>query len=1243
MSSDEQLDVMACPLTGTHLIEASAGTGKTWTLCALYVRLLLERGLRVEQLLVVTFTQAATAELRVRIRSRLLQLRQVFNGDHTESDSFIRAWMQRLDAQPAPVRQQAIARLELALASFDEAAIHTIHGFCRRALMDRPLASQQPWQQELQQDDTPLLTEVAYTVWRELTAPLPAGGLLASELMRHGDSPEQWMRLLKDQQPRLLALQIWPEALPNSQDPATAQVYQWLQASHQELKALWSQRGAQLLALLESVREAGHFKGNIVKPHTLAAVKRAWDVVVSAPAEFAFSAKASDIKACSLLSTQGLQSALKKQAQAQIPHDPLLQAVDAWLEATTRAQHLARLLRLGLMQRFVEEGLTRLPALKRQRRVQSFDDLLTSLYLQLRGPSGHSLRDALRQRYPAALIDEFQDTDPLQWSSLSTLFDHAAGSLFLLGDPKQAIYSFRNADLHTYLSARSRVSHTHTLRDNQRADSSLIEALNALFAQRPDTFILPGLTCPAAHLGQRARESFCDEGQGATGLHLWWLAPTHDPQLIPTRVQAQQAASEATAADIAALLQRAALGQVRVGQRALHASEVAVLVRTHQEGSQVRAALAARGIAAVELSRMSVFHTPDALHLSVLLRCVAQPRSWPRALSLLGTPWMGLSAAQVLRARHDPVMAQDWAYRLQKYEELWRRFGVAYLLRRFIESEGVAARLLSQPDGQRRLTNVLHLLELCHEAQQHHRTPEALLKWLEDQRQDHATREELQQRLESDQHLVQIVTIHKSKGLEYPVVYCPFLWMPTSAQRSGITGHHYHNEHGQQCIDFRSAADEGFDENDVKHRVQEELRAEQMRLIYVALTRAQHRCVVVTGLYRTSHTSKNIASASTEAVLHHLVAGSGGHHVGPTAPHPIESAWQSWARHNASHVTWQPLPQPGQAHPLTVTASQVPTVLQAQPAPHIPAPWRMSSYSAWVRDGWAVDTDADHDLLVPPATDTLSNNDAIVAPSVSAQSLNSPQNVAPEDILHFPQGPQAGEWLHGLLEEADLSAPHTWGELIRTQGLSQQPGVMQLLHDLSHTPLPVGARTPLLLGQLASRQRRCEMEFMLPSQGIQAHQVAQCLSAMGHPAAGLTFATLQGYLRGFIDMVFEHEGRYFVLDWKSNHLGWSAAHYARPNLEQAMQREGYHLQALIYSVAVHRLLQRRLEHYEPNTHWGGVVYLFIRGVRPSWHDTQGQATGVYFERPDPQVLNQLSTYLGGLSDTHLMRQPEVIR
>ena len=1244
MSTEGQLDVMTCALTGTHLIEASAGTGKTWTLCALYVRLLLEKGLKVQQLLVVTFTQAATAELRVRIRERLLQLRQAVSGQPGQTDPFTLAWVERLSVQEPQQRQQALSRLDVALASFDDAAIHTIHGFCRRALMDRPLASQQPWQQELRQDDTPMLTEAAYAVWRELTASLPAGGLLINELMRKGDSPESWMALLKDQQPRVTARRIWPPTLPNSQDSAVLSAQHAWKTAHETLSAQWSQRGAMLINSLESMREAGYFKGNVVKPPTLMAVKRLWDTLLSATAEASLGVKADDVKACSLLSTAGLRAAVKKEAQGQLPQDALLEAVDTWLAARSVAQGQARWLRLELMQRFIDKGLDHLRALKREQRLQSFDDLLTSLYHQLQGPQGQVLRDALRQRYPAALIDEFQDTDPLQWSSLSTLFHHPGGSLFLLGDPKQAIYSFRHADLHTYMQARRSASRTHTLRDNQRADASLIKALNGLFAQRDDTFVLPGLSCPPARLGSRPRQTFHDRGEDAAGLHLWWLGPTHDPALTPTRAQAMQAAAEATAADIAALLQRAAQGDVRVGSRALRASEVAVLVRTHQEGSRIRTALAQRGVAAVELSRVSVFHTPDALHLSLLLRCVAQPRSGPRVLALLGSPWMGLTSTQVHQARHDPAVMQAWAMRLQEYEGMFKRYGVAYLLRRFIEAEGVAARLLAQPDGARRLTNVLHLLELSHEAQQDHRSPEALLKWLNEQRQAAASGEELQQRLESDQHLVQIVTIHKAKGLEYPVVYCPFLWMQQTARGAGLTGYHYHDDDGRQCVDFRSPGDAGFDEAHIQHQVQQELRAEQMRLIYVALTRAQHRCVVVAGLYRTGHNAKSMAAASVQAVFHHLVNRQRNTSAAAGDPHPVETAWRHWAAQHADCVKWMPLPSPQAGQTLQVAPSTDPSRLQARPAPHIAPGWRLSSYSAWVRDGWASDgqSDADHDLGVQPALEVNGEADSAHPENLPGWHRHAPQEVEPDDILHFPQGPEAGQWLHGLLEKADLGAPQTWSDLIDAQGLSGQPGVRTLLSDLSQTPLPVGTSTPLVLGQLPATHRRCEMEFMLPSQGIQSHQVARCLNALGHSAAGLSFATLQGYLRGFIDMVFEHEGRYFVLDWKSNHLGWGASRYTRPQVEQAMQREGYHLQALIYSVAVHRLLQRRIPHYEPNQHWGGVVYLFIRGVRPSWQDAQGHPLGVYFERPDPQVLEMLSAYLDGTSRLDRAGRREVL-
>ena len=465
MTAPQPLDVFHVPLGGVRLIEASAGTGKTWAICGLYLRLLLEQRCTVQQILVVTFTNAATAELRERLRQRLvdtlagLQAPSATTTATTSADPFVPSLLASLRAQGTDPNDLQL-RLRQALLSFDEAAIFTIHGFCQRALADTPLAAQMPLVQDLLADDSALLAEAVHDLWRRHVAGPEADPALTAYLLDRGDTPARWLQLLQRQLARPLARQLWPAGIDGPDDRArrsddTARA--WAAA-----RAAWpAQRDAVLALLIDSLPR---LHGTYYKPATVQAAVADWDAVLAAdhpPATLPAS--------LALLGTATLDLRAKK---GQTPPDhPFFATAQALLDAATASTQALQLARLRLLRRLLQEGADQQRAAKRAQRVVAFDDMLANLHQRLNDPAAPGLAAALRQRFPAALIDEFQDTDPLQWAVFRAIYadppqGEAGPPLFLVGDPKQAIYSFRHADLHTYLQARAEALATYTLGEN---------------------------------------------------------------------------------------------------------------------------------------------------------------------------------------------------------------------------------------------------------------------------------------------------------------------------------------------------------------------------------------------------------------------------------------------------------------------------------------------------------------------------------------------------------------------------------------------------------------------------------------------------------------------------------------------------------------------------------------------------------------------------------------------------------
>ena len=1200
MSADT-FRVFDSPLDGTRLIEASAGTGKTWNLCALYLRLLLERDLKVADILVVTFTNAATAELRERIRSRIAETLARLRGTAPASaDPFVGELLAQLRGTVAD--KLLDTRLELALQSFDEASILTIHGFCQRALAEAPFSTGMPMQLSLLADDSELRLQVVHDFWRRRIAGAAWPPALAAHMLERKFTPQRLAELLARRLGKPLAQLRWPAETADAPDEAT------LATAFDAARSLWRAGHEDIAAILREAQPRLHKSHYADGP--LQQALQSWDHLL---ARRAVPTSLAGLDKLDLLGSTRLQP--NKGLAPPAPH-VFFGAAQTLLDLFGRRSQALELQRLQLLRELLDEGPAALRNAKREHRVLAFDDMLFNLHQRLVAPNGEALSHTLRQRFRAALIDEFQDTDPLQYAIFRAIYQGSEAPLFLVGDPKQAIYSFRNADLHTYLRARNDARADYTLDENQRSTASLLQALNALFGANPRAFMLDGLDYTPVRCGPKPRTPLHEAPQPPrAALQLWQLPRDGDGQPLP-KAEAARLSLQACAAEIARLL----ADDARLGDRALAAGDIAVLVRSHAQGAAMRRALSALGVGSVELSQASVFDSSDAADLERVLAAMLEPQREPLLRAALATEAMGFDATALQALSADESALLDAIARFSGYRDSWLKRGVGRMLREWLRAEGVSARMLARPDGERRLTNLMHLAELLHEAAASHPAPEALQRWLQTQRSDARRDEAAQLRLESDRNLVQVVTIHKSKGLEYPLVFCPLLWDGHGGARSSGEGVEYHDDAGHTVIDFRELDKPALDA--AKEQAALEAAAETMRLIYVALTRAVHRCTLVVGPYLAPQgKAAPSAAQSCRARLNWLVAGAG---LSPQAwlknkldAGDIDAAWQALARQQAPHVRLDPLP----TAPGVALVPQPPAAerLAALPPPaHMPAAWWIGSYSALAHGARHDDAAVDHDLRV-----TAAPGDEAEAP------------LAADDILRFPRGAVAGECLHALFERVDFDDTTGWAAQVDAVLQRYAPALPAgdealhhdmlrgMLNDVMHAPLPNGLR----LTDVPRQRTLVELEFHLPSRHLDAAALARTMQRLGHPLPLYGFGTLQGYLRGFIDLVFEHQGRYYVLDWKSNHLGDAPADYAGTALDRAMAQHGYQLQALLYALALHRHLQQRLPGYRHEQHFGGVLYLFVRGVRPAWTLADGLSAGVHHQRPTLQALQQLSDLL----------------
>ena len=1228
---DPYLDL---PLDGVRLIEASAGTGKTFTLATLVTRLVVERGLRIGQVLAVTFTEAATQELRSRIRERLeLAARVVAAADEDDGDAaaaLSRTIVERHLAAGDETRAQLARRLRQAVWEVDLAAIFTIHGFCARVLREHALESGVGFDaRTLLTSDAALREELAADLWRMLAADPDAAPLL-TRLWTQPKQLQDDLRVLLSHEPLLPA----PSAPGDDPMPALAQ-------AAGDLREAFATHGGELREALDAAVAARFIHAAMYKADTLDTCWQAlqhWCDRADPAAGF-------DEK-LTRLGGRVLLDKTNKAGQGRTPQSPLCDAIDAFLDA--RARHEAWLDARGtaLLHRVRSEARARLVELKQTRRLQTYDDLIDGVAEASEGEHGDALVAALRQQYRIALVDEFQDTDPRQWSIFRRVFGRPHGdavglpaaaqaqspALFLIGDPKQAIYGFRGGDVHTYLQAQDDAQRAPPLDRNFRSRPGVLKAIAALYdaassnpgasdgvdtgdgenGKAPSPFIDPRIRFLPVHPGgRRSDDDFLRNGAAAPALTVRTIVDPDEPDAKSSKADRSRAlATRACVAEIHALLVEGRAGTASIDGRAVAAGDIAVLVRSHREATQVQLALAAAGIPAVAAGKQSLFATDEASELLAVFEALLHPADDSRLRAALATLLVGLDAAAIAALDDDGLAHAALQQQAQDWRERWQRSGPFALVADLCAAAG--ERLLGLLDGERRLTNTLQLGELMQDAQA--RTPglHGQLDWLRAAIAEADSDDEAQLlRLESDARRVQVVTLHKSKGLEYAVVFLPFIGIGGNGHND-VRHHAVHD--GDRRVLHWKIDKESRAWKDARDAHAREEQAEQARLLYVGLTRARHALWLATGAF-SGHAKTRLAPmlADLDRLRREPAIVIDDAPIGP-APMPLP-------------------PQSEAAVPAARTAQRT-----------IPRDWWVYSFTQLAR---ADAGEAAAPLAAATGAEQGADDETLADASPQAAHADSGEAAAGEPRDTFDPrfaGSRFGNVLHDALEHVAFDAWRDWrhGEApppgqdaplraaLRAGGYPDadlDDGVMLLaglVGDTLVAPLPEGGR----LCDLAGDARRAEIEFHFALAPTRVDALIALLHRFGVLRGRHAFGArqrLEGLMTGKIDLTYTAGGRWYVLDYKSNRL----PAYDATSLEAAMAHSEYDLQALLYTLALHRWLRFRLGDaaegggYDYARDFGGVRYVFSRGLAPDGRD------GIHAHRPEPDLVHALDALFAG--------------
>ena len=1197
----ESLNPVTIPLYGQRLIEASAGTGKTYTIARLYLRLLLglgdgafSRPLSAEEILVVTFTEAATNELRGRIRENIHLLRIACLRDEQGPDHAFAPLLALITDKP-----MAAQRLLLAERQMDEAAIFTIHGFCQRMLTHNAFESGVLFEQTLIQDEHPIRRQACADFWRRHCYPLPVE--LARAVTQLWSGPDA---LLRDIYPWLQGEEPWITDAPEPDETLLSR-HQKIITAIDEVKRQWRESDVDFASLIQdSDLNKSSYRANLVP---------GWIAGINAWAEERVTTHYALPKNLERFSQAILCEKTKKGGTS--PSHPVFSAIETLAEQALTLEDV-------LFTRAVYEIRQTIVQEKQIHGEMGFDDLLTRLDEALRRENGALLAQTLRKRFPVAMIDEFQDTDPQQYRIFRTIYQDDVAhcdddtqtdthGLLFIGDPKQAIYAFRGADIFTYIKARKDVSAHYTLGTNYRSAKTMVDGVNKLFLQADEPFCFKQIPFqPVMPAPGSDKSAFVIDGKIQPAMQFWWQGEEGVSSGDYERTMAGVCAGQ-----IRDWLQQGQSGTalLRCGDEELpvSAADITVLVRSRREAQLIKDALNQLAIPSVFLSnRDSVFDTPEARELLWLLQAVLSPEKERLLRSALASGLFGLNAPEMDELNHDETAWDALVDEFAGYGQVWQQQGVLPMLRTVFSRRKVAENLLAGQEGERRLTDIMHIGELLQETSQTLENEHALVRWLAQQvlRPD-AQSESQQIRLESDQNLVQICTIHKSKGLEYSLVWLPFICnFQAGGQRL------YHDE-----TTFEPCLTLSPDEAQLALADKERL-AEDLRLLYVAVTRAIYHCSlgvapIIKGnrkkagntdlhLCALGYLIQNGQACDSETLFGRL-----------TAFCQDDDSLALTQVQGLALTPWEP--QAREPVSLAVKAF----------TRHIRGQWRVTSYS-----GLSYGAASGGNVYTQDRQEEMMAMIRALSPDMDTETVGEIQAEAGSELTAFTfmRGAQAGTFLHSLFEalEFDSEPSLEWlNDQLLSFGFSAHwaPFLQSWLTELLNTPFCEGGPA---LRQIPAQLKQDEMQFFLP---IESELTAQALDALmrsfdplSERARPLDFTTVTGMLKGFIDLVFCHDGKYYIADYKSNYLGDSVADYQPAALADAMIEHRYDLQYQLYTLALHRYLRHRLPDYNYDVHFGGVYYLFLRGMTP-----KQPRQGIYFYRPEQAFTEQLDAMFKG--------------
>lgn len=1174
-----ELDLIKTPLKGSNLIEASAGTGKTFTIAGFYLRLIVESGFRVEEILVVTFTIAATEELRRRIRGKLKSAMDAIEGVDVD-DSFLKEYLPVLK-ESANAKQKIVN----ALKSFDEASVYTIHSFCQQVLVDNAFESGSLYDIEIATGQNSLVRGLVLDFWRRKL--YNSKDFIVRFFIRE-TNPEKLLKLYHSRPMDPSAI-IEPQGV-KPDIKKLENLYNRVESEFIRLKESWTCNAAEVIEILKTSTALNR---NVYRIASTDSMVEKMNDYLKGTDPLPFPDVLEKFTITKIISSPG-KSGIP-------PESPFFILCDAYYILVLELQAMLDNFLLYTEHELFEYVDKELERLKGEKQERSFDDLIKDVHRAVTGSRGAILGSNVSGRYRAALIDEFQDTDQLQFEIFSRLFGNKDSVLFLIGDPKQAIYRFRGADIFSYIEASEKMKNSYTLLNNWRSRPELIKAVNRLFAGCDAPFRFEKIKFMPVRAGdENQADVFYMNEKNNSGMDIVLAKGENSEDLLSS--DAVDLILSGIAAKISEMVDPSS-GTYRLGNKGINPGDIAVLVRTHALARGLCTRLGEINIPSVIQGVETVFSTQDALELFYIAAAVAEPGNERLVRTAVSTDMFGYKASDFIPLLNGQGTDRyksfdDISDRFYRYRETWFKRGIMPMLNDLIAIELVEERLFALPEGERRITNIYHLIELLHRAEKSRElSMSELVIWFRAAIVEEPDDDEYLTRLERDDFAVKILTVHSSKGLEFPVVFCPLMPESNSINSDSLIYHDPDDSNRTVMYLNSSAAPE-----EIKELFKAENFAENVRLLYVAFTRAKSKCFVYT-----AKTIRNFNTSTPFSIFYNMR-----NDIDEKTDKPDFEEYKRALEHISGSsqgcINFQVVEKSEKGR-YFVNKSESPNLEAKVFTGVIKDDWRVWSYSSLMQGHDYGERDRDSFTSSVPDTG----------------------EVVEDSIFTFPSGPKPGICIHEIFENIDFTwsdenLKETVGIILNKYGFEDKwlPHVKSMVVNVLNSDLN---NNGLKLSLLDKTKRLNELEFYFPAKAPAVEELRNLFTSFnGYPpyaAAGIVDASsLRGFLKGFIDMIFVFNDRYYIIDWKSNNLGSGLKFYSKENIEIEMAGHNYYLQYHLYSLALHRYLFMRLgKDYDYEKDFGGVYYLFVRGM-----DSGLAGNGVFFDKPEISLIAGLDKF-----------------